>query len=87
MLLTLGSCDSMFDNEIPPHDLVGDNAITSESSAKVALNGVYSYLEGWGTWSAYYICDNEFVQDWLDSYSFLSFKNGRGTITPFAGIG
>lgn len=44
LLLTLGSCDSMFDNEIPPHDLVGDNAITSESSAKVALNGVYSYL-------------------------------------------
>ena len=41
LLLTLGSCDSMFDNEIPPHDLVGDNAITSESSAKVALNGVY----------------------------------------------
>ena len=60
LLLTLGSCDSMFDNEIPPHDLVGDNAITNESSAKVALNGVYSYLEGWGTWSAYYICDNEF---------------------------
>ena len=28
LLLTLGSCDSMFDNEIPPHDLVGDNAIT-----------------------------------------------------------
>ena len=56
LLLTLGSCDSMFDNEIPPHDLVGDNAITNESSAKVALNGVYSYLEGWGTWSAYYIC-------------------------------
>ena len=25
LLLTLGSCDSMFDNEIPPHDLVGDN--------------------------------------------------------------
>ena len=44
LLLTLGSCDSMFDNEIPPHDLVGDNAITNESSAKVALNGVYSYL-------------------------------------------
>ena len=21
LLLTLGSCDSMFDNEIPPHDL------------------------------------------------------------------
>ena len=40
LLLTLGSCDSMFDNEIPPHDLVGDNAITNESSAKVALNGV-----------------------------------------------
>ena len=36
LLLTLGSCDSMFDNEIPPHDLVGDNAITNESSAKVA---------------------------------------------------
>ena len=30
LLLTLGSCDSMFDNEIPPHDLVGDNAITNE---------------------------------------------------------
>ena len=74
LLLTLGSCDSMFDNEIPPHDLVGDNAITSESSAKVALNGVYSYLEGWGTWSAYYICDNEFRTGLLDPTAFYRSK-------------
>ena len=56
LLLTLGSCDSMFDNEIPPHDLVGDNAITNESSAKVALNGVYSYLEGWGIMNSVQDC-------------------------------
>ena len=74
LLLTLGSCDSMFDNEIPPHDLVGDNAITNESSAKVALNGVYSYLEGWGTWSAYYICDNEFRTGLLDPTAFYRSK-------------
>ena len=29
LLLTLGSCYSMFVNEMPPHDLVGDNAITN----------------------------------------------------------
>ena len=75
LLLTLGSCDSMFDNEIPPHDLVGDNAITNESSAKVALNGVYSYLEGWGTWSAYYICDNEFRTGLLDPTAFYRSKS------------
>ena len=61
LLLTLGSCDSMFDNEIPPHDLVGDNAITNESSAKVALNGVYSYLEGWGVPITFVIMNS--VQD------------------------
>ena len=77
LLLTLGSCDSMFDNEIPPHDLVGDNAITNESSAKVALNGVYSYLEGWGTWSAYYICDNEFRTGLLDPTAFVQKRKGN----------
>lgn len=60
LLLTLGSCDDMFDKEIPPHDLVGENAITDESSAEVALNGCYHYLQGPGVMSAYYICDNEF---------------------------
>lgn len=73
-LFVLGSCDSMFDNEIPPHDLVGENAITNESSAEVALNGVYSYLQGWGTMSAYYICDNEFRTGLLDPTAYYRSK-------------
>lgn len=59
-LAVLGGCDSMFDDEIPPHDLVGENAITDETSAEVALNGCYYYLQGPNTMSAYYISDNEF---------------------------
>ena len=43
--LGLYSCDSLFDNELPKHDLVGDNAIVDEKSAETALNGVYSYLD------------------------------------------
>ena len=43
--LGLHSCDSLFDNELPKHDLVGDNAIVDEKSAETALNGVYSYLD------------------------------------------
>ena len=39
------SCDSLFDNELPKHDLVGDNAIVDQKSAETALNGVYSYLD------------------------------------------
>lgn len=66
LLLVFGGCDSMFDNELPPHDLVGENAITNESSAEVALNGVYSYIGGYGTMSAYYISDNEFRTGLLD---------------------
>lgn len=58
--LTFMSCDSMFDNELPPHSLVGENAIVDETSAEVALNGVYSYFAGYGPMSAYYISDNEF---------------------------
>lgn len=74
LLPVFGSCDSMFDNELPPHDLVGENAITNESSAEVALNGVYSYLEGYGTMSAYYICDNEFRTGLLDPTAYYRSK-------------
>lgn len=47
LTLTLGlnACDSLFDNELPKHDLVGENAIIDESSAENALRGVYSYLD------------------------------------------
>ena len=48
----VAGCDSMFDKELPPHNLVGENAITNESSAEVALNGIYSYLTAYGTMSA-----------------------------------
>lgn len=70
----LGGCDSMFDNEIPPHDLVGENSITNETSAEVALNGVYSYIQGYGNLSAYYICDNEFRTGLLDPTAYYRSK-------------
>lgn len=57
---TLTGCDSLFDDEVPPHELVGGNAITNETSAETALNGIYSYIGGVGTMSAYYIADNEY---------------------------
>ena len=63
----VAGCDSMFDKELPPHNLVGENAITNESSAEVALNGIYSYLTAYGTMSAYYISDNEYRTGLLDS--------------------
>lgn len=44
-LLGFQACDSLFDNELPKHDLVGDNAIVDQKSAETALNGVYSYLD------------------------------------------
>lgn len=54
------SCENMFENEVPPHELVGDNAITNESSAEVALNGIYSYLGGFGPMSVSYIIYDEY---------------------------
>lgn len=39
------ACDSLFDNELPKHDLVGENAIVDEKSASTALNGAYSFLD------------------------------------------
>lgn len=60
LLVWMTGCDSMFDDELPPHDLVGENAITNESSAETALNGIFSNLQGYGTMSANYICDNEY---------------------------
>lgn len=59
-LFAITGCDSMFDDELPPHDLVGENAITNETSAETALNGIFSNLQGYGTMSANYICDNEY---------------------------
>ncbi len=58
--LALWSCESMFENEVPPHDLVGENAIINETSAEVALNGIYSYLGGYGSMSSLYIIYDEF---------------------------
>ena len=54
------ACEDMFENEVPPHDLVGNNAITNESSAETALNGVYSYLDGFGAFDAKYIVYDEY---------------------------
>ena len=48
-LFAITGCDSMFDDELPPHDLVGENAITNETSAETALNGIFSNLQGYGT--------------------------------------
>lgn len=67
-------CDSMFEKELPPHNLVGENAITNESSAEVALNGIYSYLTSYGTMSAYYISDNEYRTGLLDSTYRTAFE-------------
>lgn len=66
LLFSVAACDSLFDNELPPHNLVGENAITNESSAEVALNGIYSYIQGTGLMTSYYICDNEFRTGLLD---------------------
>lgn len=60
LALMMTSCESMFEKEVPPHDLVGDNAITNETTAEVALNGVYSYLKEDRNFSSTYIIDNEY---------------------------
>lgn len=57
---SVAGCNSMFDNETPPHNLSGENAIVDQPSAEVALNGIYSYLGSEGQMSAYYIANNEF---------------------------
>lgn len=74
LCIWFAGCDSMFDNELPPHNLVGENAITNESSAEVALNGIYSYLTAYGTMSAFYISDNEYRTGLLDSTFRTSFE-------------
>jgi starch-binding outer membrane protein, SusD/RagB family len=51
------SCDDYL-NELPPSTLIADNAITNQSSAQVALNGVYSYLGANGELVVYQIVDN-----------------------------
>ena len=38
------SCDSLFENELPKHDLTAENAIVDEASSETALLGVYSFL-------------------------------------------
>ncbi len=55
-----GGCDTWLDNEMPKHNLIAENAITNERTAETALNGIYSFLHGFGALSAYYISDNEF---------------------------
>ena len=60
-IIGLWGCEDMFEKEVPPHNLVGDNAITNESSAETALNGIYSYLDGNGTpFDAKYIVYDEY---------------------------
>ena len=36
----LSACDALFDNELPEHDLVPENAIIDEKSAEKALLGI-----------------------------------------------
>lgn len=76
LLLTLlfYSCDSLFDDELPPHSLVGENAITDETSAASALNGVYSYLDDFGIWDSYYIVDNDIRLGFLEGAYRASFE-------------
>lgn len=57
--LGLVGCEDWFAKELPPHQLVGENAITNESTAKVALNGVYSYLDE-ASLNSQLIIDNEY---------------------------
>lgn len=52
-----GSCDSLFENELPEHDLVAENAIVDQASSETALLGVYSFL-GERVFDSYYIADN-----------------------------
>ena len=51
------SCDSLFENELPKHDLTAENAIVDEASSETALLGVYSFL-GERVFDSYYIADN-----------------------------
>lgn len=54
---TCCSCDSLFENELPEHDLTAENAIVDEASSETALLGVYSFL-GERVFDSYYIADN-----------------------------
>lgn len=49
----LVSCEGILDEQIPAHQTVDGNVITDESTAEVALVGVYSYL-GNKQWEWYY---------------------------------
>ena len=51
------SCDSLFENELPEHDLTAENAIVDEASSETALLGAYSFL-GERVFDSYYIADN-----------------------------
>ena len=59
-LLGLAGCENMFEKEMPPHNLVDGNVITDETTAEPVLNGIYSYLEGMGTFDVLYILDDEY---------------------------
>ena len=43
-LFAITGCDSMFDDELPPHDLVGENAITNETSATVDKTKIFGNI-------------------------------------------
>lgn len=59
-LLGLAGCENMFEKEVPPHNLTDGNVITDESTAEPVLNGIYSYLEPYGTFDVLYILDDEY---------------------------
>lgn len=66
ILSCIGACDDLFDDELPPYKLVGENAITDETSAEGALLGIYSYLDQFGIWDSYYIVDNDLRLGFLE---------------------
>jgi len=54
--IAMVSCKKI--NELPVNNLVVENTITNEATAKVALNGIYSYFGTYGDLDAYTITDN-----------------------------
>jgi hypothetical protein len=55
--LFLFSCNDLLDEQIPFNDLSGENAITNETSAERALNGLYVEFKKTGQFGAAYIAD------------------------------
>ncbi len=73
--ITFSSCNAILDGEVPDHLLDAENAVTNESSAMTALNGVYSYLGDAQIFDCYYI-SNSMMRTGLMSRE----KTGRGDL-------